>query len=187
MRVLFVFLLAFTALPAWAETVRYKFVPQGSEVAFFYEFSGNQTRGRMPVKAADLSLDFDDVRKSRVSVRLDPSRARAGFAFATEAMKGESVLDTARYPEIRFRTTAFRQTPDGARVTGELTVRGVTRPVTLNGRLFRAPGAAEGDNRRLTVRLTGSLSRSAFGAVGFPKLVGDRITLDITAALQQIP
>ena len=67
---------------------------------------------------------------------------------------------------------------------GDLTVRGVTRPQTFTARLFRPGKAAPGDRSRLTIRLEGDLSRSAFGAAGYAGVVGDRIELDIQALIE---
>lgn len=178
---------ALLAQPAETAPTRYLLEPEGSTVGFVYELNGAPIRGQIPVLETELLLDFDDVRRSRVAVLVDARQARAGVIFATEAMKGATVLDVEKYPEIVFRATGFQQTADGARVTGDLTIRGVTQPVTLNGRLFRGVGSDEGDFSRLTVRLTGVISRKAFGADGFPKLVGDLIALDIIAALAVAP
>ena len=66
-----------------------------------------------------------------------------------------------------------------------MTLRGVTRPVVLRGRILRQSGAAEDDFSRLTVALRGQVSRSAFGADGWAGMVGDVITLDILARIQR--
>ena len=95
-----------------------------SSVGFTYRFMGGDTRGTMPVKSADMAIDLRDIAASRVNVTLDPTGARAGFLFATEAMTGPRVLDTARHPEITFRSTRITGTLQEARVTGDLTVRG---------------------------------------------------------------
>ena len=101
---------------------------------------------------------------------------------AGEAMKGQSVLWTDRFPEITFESNEVRRDGEGgATVTGMLTVRGETRPQTFRARLFRPPGTAAGDRDRLTIRLDGSLSRSAFGASGYANFVGDEVDLDIQA------
>ena len=83
---------------------------------------------------------------------------------------------------ITFQSqTVRRDGAGGAILTGRLTVRGVTQPQTFTARLFRAEGAAPGDRSRLTIRLQGDLSRSAFGAGGFAGMVGDTVSLDIQA------
>lgn len=178
-------LIALTSPPAIAAPEAYRLDAAQSIVAFTYAFEGNPKQGRMPVKAASIVLDLDNLRRSSVDVTLDPSRARAGFIFATQTMKGPKVLYTDEFPEIRFRSTSISGTLDGATVTGNLTVRGVTRPVTLRAGLYRQAGTQLGDRSRLIVQLTGAISRAAFGADGFPGYVDDRIDLNIIAHIEK--
>lgn len=156
-----------------------------SSVGFTYQFMGGDRRGTMPVRSADMAIDLRDIGASRVDVTLDPSRARAGFVFATQAMTGPRVLDTARHPEITFRSTRITGTLQEAQVTGDLTVRGVTRAVTLDAGLYRQRGSDPADLDNLTVLLTGTIDRHAFGADGFPAYVGPMITLRIVARIEK--
>ena len=138
-------------------------------------------QGRIPVIDADLVLDFRNVARSRVAVRLDARRAVGGLIFATDAMRGPSVLDAARHPMIRFESTSVRGAGEAAVIRGRVTLRGVTKPVVLTARLYRQHGTDPGDLRRITVHLSGRIDRRAFGALGYPALVGPIIDLDIVA------
>ena len=62
-------------------------------------------------------------------------------------------------------------------------MRGITRAVTLDAGLYRQRGTQPGDRDNLTVLLTGSVSRSAFGATGYAGLVGDLIGIRIVARI----
>ncbi len=154
-----------------------------SEVTFSYTFDRSTVTGRMPVKSADLLLDLENLSASRVLVTMNADAARAGFIFATEAMKSRKVLDTAQFPDIHFRSTNIDGDLRGADVAGDLTIRGVTRPMILQARLFRQRGTAVDDRNNLLVELVGTTSRSAFGASGYPNLVGDVIHLRIIAMI----
>ena len=178
-------LLALLAPAAIAAPEDYRLDAAPSQVQFTYTLDGNRMTGRMPVRAAGMRLDLRKLPASRVDVTLDASRARAGFFIATEAMRGAKVLDTANHPVIRFRTTEIRGGPRTAKVTGRLTVRGNTRPVTLDAVLGRQKGTPPTERDRLVVLLTGAISRSAFGATGYPDLVGDRIELRIMARIEK--
>ncbi|MEM7074259.1 MAG: YceI family protein [Pseudomonadota bacterium] len=172
-----------TLTPAAPET--YKLNPAQSVVAFTYTYQGTPNQGRMPVKAARMLLDLDNVPGSQVDVTLDARGAQAGFFFATQTMKGPSVLYTDRFPEISFRSTRITGDLRGAVVQGDLTIRDVTRPVTLRAGLYRQEGTALGDRSRLIVQLTGTVSRAAFGAGGFPGFVDDAIALNIIARIEK--
>lgn len=178
-------LLALLALPALAAPEAYRLDAARSVVGFTYEFEGAPKEGRMPVKAAAITLDLDAVAQSRVDVTLDVTGAQAGFIFATEAMKSAKVLDARQHPTIRFRSTSVTGTLARATVRGQLTIRGVTRPVTLQAGLYRRRDSDPARLDQLLIRLTGSVSRAAFGADGFPGYVGDRIELDILARIEK--
>lgn len=172
--------------PARAAPVRYRLDPARSTVGFTYRFQGRPVAGSMPVLGADITIDFDDVRATAATVSLDAAHARAGFVFATEAMRGPAVLDAARHPTIRFVSTAVAPSGTGATMRGALTVRGVTRPVALSARFARAPGADPASRAALTVALSGRISRAAFGATGYPEFVDDPIDLDILAGIARV-
>lgn len=173
--------LLLVAHPALAAPARYALDEQASTVGFETDFGPDRITGRMPVTRADLTLDFDSVANSRVDVTLDVSRAEASFPFAAQAMKGPKVLDARSFPEITFASTSVRARGDGAEVQGNVTIRGVTRPMTLAAVIWRKQGAAEGDLSHLTIRLTGTVNRSDFGATGWSDLVSDQVRLDILA------
>lgn len=171
---------------AMAAPVGYDLQESQSEVGFIYTLSGTQNRGTMPVLNADIAIDFQTFTASSVDVSVDVTGASTGLIFATEALKAGSMLDARNHPTIRFRSTAIRaNNPQnlsaGGEIDGLLTIRGITRPVTLNAALFRQQGTQEGDLSRLSFRISGAVSRSDFGAGGYSDLVADTIQLDIAA------
>ena len=167
------------AKPAFAAPRRYRLDKENSTVGFSYQLNGQRLNGRMPVKSATITVDVDRPSRSRVEAVLDAARANAGPFYATSAMKSRSVLDTDTYPEIRFVSQRIENKLNGARVTGEMTIRDITRPVELSATLFRQRGTEEGDRRRLSILLAGRINRNDFGAGGFPKLVAPSIVLNV--------
>ena len=164
---------------------RYQLNTARSEVGFGFTLQGANVDGVMPVLSADMRIDLDDVPASSVDVTLSAAQARAGLFFVTQTMKGAQVLDTATHPTIRFRSPQFSGDLSKATVTGDLTVRGITRPVTLEAGLFRQRGTELGDRSQLSILLTGTISRAAFGVDGFPGFVDDPIRLRILARIEK--
>ncbi|SCZ54898.1 Polyisoprenoid-binding protein YceI [Epibacterium ulvae] len=154
-----------------------------SEVGFTYSLGGSATGGMMPVETAQLQIDVRDIRNSDIDVTLNARRAKAGLFVATEAMRGPQVLHAKQFPTIRFQTRKITGDLQNAQVAGDLTIRNVTRPVTLQARLFRKREADLGDLSELEVLLTGDIDRREFGASGFPDLVGPVISLRIRARM----
>ncbi|WP_162528174.1 YceI family protein [Gemmobacter caeruleus] len=162
---------------------QYDLLAETSSVRFQTSLNGAPLRGSFAIRAAHVVLDMAHLPGSSVEVTLDVAGARTGLPFATEAMRGAEVLDVRHFPEARFRSTAIRAARGGARISGLLTLRGVTRPLDLRAEILRQHGQPEGDLSRLVVHLTGTLSRAAFGATGFRDMVGDAVALDITVRI----
>lgn len=109
-----------------------------------------------------------------------------------EELLGAEWLDAAKYPAITFRSTKVETTgADTADVTGNLTLHGVTKPVTLKARFNGGyAGFPPMDpNARIGFSLTGSFKRSDFGiSYGVPKPgstmgVGDEVQVAIEAEM----
>lgn len=172
------------AAPAIAAPQPYQLQKGDSSVGFSWFLGSEEVRGSMPVADADLVLDLDRIQNSKVKVVVDVAQARAGFPFASQGMKSKRVLWAQRHPYITFESTGFRRNGERALVDGNLTVRGVTRPATFAAELYRQAGMEAGDRSRLSVRLTGSLSRAAFGADGWSDMAGDEVKLSIVARMR---
>jgi polyisoprenoid-binding protein YceI len=71
-------------------------------------------------------------------------------------------FDTERYPELRFESTAVETRDDVLVVQGALTIKAVTRPVTLTGS-FVGAGVDPYGNDRIGLELTGTVDRTEFG------------------------
>lgn len=161
-------------------------VQPDSEVRFIFSLSGAATPGTVPISGAKVTLDLAAPERSSVTIEMDARRIRAPFPIATDALRGESVLDVAHHPVIRFRSRSIaRRAGGGVALSGDLTLRGVTRPITLSARLYRPPGVPESDSSRLIAELSGQLSRKDYGATGYADLVADRVDLRIVARLRQ--
>ena len=81
-------LLLALAAPAAASPASYVLEPDISSVAFETDFGPDHITGKMPLLRADLSLDFDQVARSKVDVAVDVTGADGSFPFAAQAMKG---------------------------------------------------------------------------------------------------
>ncbi|AVO37046.1 YceI family protein [Pukyongiella litopenaei] len=190
-RTLLLALAACMVLPvrAGAAARRYRLDPGATRVGFTFTLNGTPQSGTLPVRQADIRIDPARLTASSVDVRLDAGRARTGIGFVTTTLIGPQMLDARRFPEIRFRSTAIRpgaggRLSDGAGITGDLTLHGITRPLTFAADLYRPRGSAADDLSRLTVHLRGHLSRAAFGLTAYADMVGDTVGLSIDAAIR---
>lgn len=176
--------------PAQAALQPYELVPQGTSVDFTFNLSGIAQSGTMPVKSADIQINLADLTNSQVDVVLNVADARTRLPFARKPMLSKDVLDAASFPTIHFVSTRVQLGDDGrisrgAKVNGDLTLRGVTRPIALQADLFRPPGSDTNNLSALSIRLTGALNRHDFGASGYADLVQDTVGLDIQAEIKR--
>ncbi|WP_299966075.1 YceI family protein [uncultured Roseobacter sp.] len=182
--------LASLATRSHAAAERYQLVPDRAQISFAFSLSGTVQTGTVPLETADIRVDTRRLSRSSADVTADIRQARTGMLFVTRALLGKSVLNAAEHPIARYRSRqislgAGGRLSDGAEINGDLTLRGVTLPMTLAAQLTRPPGTAPDDLSVLTIALNGALSRSAFGATGYPNLVEDEVRLDIIAEIQR--
>lgn len=140
-----------------------------------------------------LTLDPKNPSAAKVDITIPVSKvttASSGLtAHLTRAGKdgGKPDFFGAAAADARFVSTAVRISGQSAKVTGNLTLNGVTRPVTLDATFYGAGKAPEqmGGKENVGFHATGSIQRSQFGlGFGVP-VVGDTVKLDIAAAFQK--
>ncbi len=124
----------------------------------------------------DVQLQFDpaNLAASSVTASIDPTSLRldnppAGF---TDALLGVDWLDAKQYPQMTYRSNKVEVTsPNNVRITGDLTLHGVTRPVVLDA-VFNGgyAGHPMDPHARIGFSAQGTFKRSEFGiAYGIPE------------------
>ena len=170
---------------ALAQTIPYALDKARSTVVFTFDMAGSPTKGEMQVSAADIRLNLGNIEQSSARVTIDAASAKTRPSFANDAMHGANVLHTTAFPTMTFETTAFDGDFNGGTVQGLLTLRGVTKPVSMKAQIFRQRGSSDNDISRLSVLLTGTVDRRAFGADGFPQIVGPNITFEVLTRIDR--
>lgn len=131
-----------------------------------------------------LDANSEEPTKSSVRVAVDAASVDSRVDKFDEILNGSDFFDTENHPEITFVSTGMEATGINTfNVTGDLTIKGVTKPITLTATINKA---ADHPMRRVpTIGLsaTSTLSRSAWGLGKFTPAVGDEVTLYITAEL----
>jgi polyisoprenoid-binding protein YceI len=152
--------------------------PIHSHVAFEVEYAGVSTfRGSF--------RDFDATLEGST---LAGSARVASVDVKDEQLSGHlqspDFFDAERYPEIAFRADGLAVADDGSVTgSGELTIKGVTKPVELKGRLASAPAVDPFGNEKLGLSLETSVDRNEFGVSwnapnqSGGNYLGDQVTL----------
>lgn len=142
-------------------------------------------RGKIPIKSATIVRDENDITKSRVEAELDVAAIDTGAADRDNHLRSADFFDVANHPTIRFVGTSIQEVEDGLRVTGDLTIRGVTRPVTLDVDLLGEAKDPWG-NTKAALEATTTFDRRDFGLTWNAALeaggvlVGDKVKVSLT-------
>ncbi len=176
----------FTA-PLAAAPRAYEIDYGASQIGFVYLFNNEEVKGSFPKFSADLVLDFQNIKNSKIDVTIDTRTAKGGFVFATSALRGAKVLNVRKFPTIKFSSQSAQMRNGVASIKGQITVRGVTRPLTLTAKFFQLEGQDPKDRENLVVQISGTINRHDFGASGFPDMVGDTLAITIKARIKRRP
>ena len=123
----------------------WKFDPLHTQVEFSAKHLGMMTvRGNFTEVEASGQISPDDPERSSVEVTINSASIRTHNEQRDNDLRGPNLLDVEHYPTITFKSTKIKkETEDRGTMTGDLTIKGVTRPVTLKmvryGE-FRDPG-----------------------------------------------
>ena len=166
--------LAASALPASAR--EYALQSDTTTVRFSYHQVGFvRSDGRIEKATGNGAFDPDRPEASSVEVRLDMKSLTIGAGWFDGKLHGPDYFDVDRFPTATFRSTQVVTTGAGkAVITGDLTLHGVTRRISLTATCHRTDGA-------LALNARAHIRRSDFGIDRDRLLIGDEIDLDITA------
>ncbi len=163
--------------------VGYTLDPGHTEILATWNHFGFSTPAAMFYQiAGTLVYDADRPEDSSVEVTIPVASLHTAVPKQDEHLKSAEFFDAARFPDIRFKSTQVKRgtAPGKLEVTGDLTVHGVTKPVTLDvtvnklglHEMYKAQAAG--------FDATAKLNRSDFGVGAHVPVVGDRIDLRIT-------
>jgi len=130
------------------------------------------------------TLEFDPKvpTQAKVSVSLPLAMMATGVPDLDEHLKSENFFDVAKYPEASFTSTKVEPgtSPQRLRVSGNLRMHGVTKPVTLDVEILKVGSNARTGIATVGFNATTRLKRSDFGLGAFVPQVGDEVSLVIT-------
>ncbi len=145
-----------------------------------------KVRGRFTVTGGAVTI-ADDPMQSSVEATIDAASVNSGEAGRDDHLRGADFLDVEHYPTLTFRSTKVEAAADGEyELTGDLTIKDVTRPVTLHLEYLGTVASPWGDQRAGFSAST-EISRKDWGLEWNVALeaggvvVGDKIKLNIDA------
>jgi polyisoprenoid-binding protein YceI len=175
-------LLAFSALAAPAFAADYTIDPDHTHVAFKIDHVGfSHVLGVFASVAGTLSFDPAKIESSKLNVTIQAESLNTISAQRDSDIKGADWLDTAEFSTITYVGKTFTKTDEThGTITGDLTVRGVSKPVTLNVTLNKAGVHPMSKDEAVGFDATATFKRSDFGIKTYLPYIGDDLTVDIS-------
>jgi polyisoprenoid-binding protein YceI len=170
------------ALPFAATAADYTVQPAASTLGFSDTFQGETFNGHFGQWNAAISYDAANLAASKFDVEVTLASVKTGDHDRDGALPGADFFDVAKFPKARFVTTGFRRSGAQVIADGKLTLRGVTRPVSLDV-TFKPQGSGA------TLDVAGTVKRLDFGVGGGDYADTSVIGADVkvTAHLQLAP
>ncbi len=181
------------SLPAGAANSTWQIDPQHSSAQFAVRHLGLSTvRGAFSKLSGTMVLDDQDITKSSVEVSIDVNTVDTREPDRDKDLRSERFFDVAHFPTMTFKSRKVEQVAPGKlRVTGDLTIRGMTKEVVLEVEGPTAPVKDPWGNQRVAVTATTKVNRQDFGVKWNAKLdnggvvVSDDVNITIDAELIQ--
>jgi polyisoprenoid-binding protein YceI len=172
------------AMPVAAQAAEtYNFDPNHTNINWnANHFGFSSPSGRFGLKDGSITIDEAAPANSSVNVTIDVNGLVTGIPKFDEHLKSPDFLDAAKFPEATFKSTKVETGADNtAKVTGDLTLHGVTKPVVLDVKLNK-----QGENPMTKIKSVGFsgktvIKRSEFGIDKYVPNVSDEVTIAIEA------
>ncbi len=172
---------------AKVEAGAYAVEPDHTRILFSVSHMGFTTYfGNFTGASGSLTLDPKSAAASALDVSVPVDSVSTTNAKLDGELKSDAWFDAAKYPTITFKSTKVtRAGADTAKVNGDLTLHGVTKPVTLTV-TFNGAGTNPLDKKYTAgFEATGKIKRSDFGVTKYVPLIGDSVDLTISGAFEK--
>jgi len=185
--------LALVATSAVAAPESFAIDPAHSAVGFTIRHLFSRVPGRFTRFEGKMVLDREDYSKSSVQVAIDATSIDTNEPARDKHLRSDAFFDVAKHPKITFESTSVKQVaPNKLQVAGNLTIRGTTKPVTLDAEVLGF-GPGYGGGFRGGFEAHTKINRQDFGVAwndvveGGGAVLGDEvdISINVEAAKEQ--
>lgn len=164
----------------------YAVEPGHTQIVFAYDHMGfTNNLGVIAMPSGTLTLDKANPSASKVSIEAPIANLKTGIPALDEHLMKADFFDAAKFPTATFVSTGVTAEGTGATITGNLTIKGVTKPVTLDAELYGAGANPMNKKENVGFIATGTIKRSDFGMGAYVPVVGDTVELKIIAAFDK--
>jgi polyisoprenoid-binding protein YceI len=174
------------ATASFAQSTTWQLDPAHSNAQFSVRHLGiSNVQGEFTKVTGTVTLDEQDISKSTVSASIDVNSLDTRVQHRDDDLKSDHFFDVAKFPTITFQSTKIVRTGEGtAKMTGNLTLHGVTKEVTFDvtgpSKVIQVMGTRRGASA------TTKINRQDFGMVymtndipGGDEMIGDTVTITL--------
>lgn len=176
------------AVAALAAPTQWRVDPNHSGLVFRVGHLGfSHVHGRFNTFEAEVMIDDERPEESSVKLTVDAASIDTGIERRDERLRGEMFFQVDQHPEVTFVSTKIEATAEREyEVTGDLTILGVTRPVTAKVTRGKT-GPAGRDEIHTGFEATLTIDRTEFGMNAMPEVVANQVDLTWSVELIQQP
>lgn len=170
------------SVPAFATT--YTLDPNHTQVQFIWNHYGfTNLTGQFGKVEGTLEFDATDPTKSSVTATIGLASVDSNIKKLDEKLATSDYFDVAQFPTATFKSTRVEKgsTPDKLKVTGDLTLHGVTKPVMLDVDVVKVGTHPLRKGDAAGFDATATIKRSDFGIKTYLPMVADEVKLHIVA------
>lgn len=172
-----------TANPALVKAGTYQVDPNHTQVTWQVNHMGfSMLQGQFGASGGSITVDPANPGASKVDVTFNTGDLSVTAPAFANHLKSKDFFDAATYPTARFVSTSVSGTPDKLTITGNLTIKNQTKPVTLTGHFVGAGNNPMNKQLNFGFRASGTINRSDFGLGMAVPVVSDKVDLTINAA-----
>ncbi len=152
--------------------------PYHTQVEFSAKHLGMMTvRGHFDEISAVADIDPDHPENASVEVTISTASIRTNNGARDNDLRSSNFLEVEKYPEIKFKSTRVEQIDaDHFKLTGDLTIKGNTRPVTFDVVKYGEFNDPEMMGHRIAYSATGKINRKDFG-LNFSMILDGRMVV----------
>lgn len=174
---------------AMAQTQTWYLDPPHSAAQFSVRHMGISTVHGTFTKVTGVVEDSPDLSKASVNVTIDAASVDTRVEMRDKDLRSDNFFDVAKYPTITFKSTKVESAGAGKlKVTGDLTMHGVTKETVLDVDGPTPPFKDPKSKSHRGISATTTLNRSSFGMTADAGMVGDSIAIQIDAEMvDQMP
>ncbi|PAX06690.1 YceI family protein [Sphingomonas lenta] len=171
--------------PALVRAGTYRVDPNHTQVTWTVNHMGfSMLTGQFGASGGQITIDPARPQATKLEVTFNTAELSSTSAGFTKHLNSADFFETAKHPTARFVSRDVQVNGNRATVTGDLTIKGITKPVTLQASFVGAGPNPMNKKLNFGFRATGQVNRSDFGLGMAVPVVSDRVDLEINAAFE---